>query len=113
MAAHHQDELGSGPGTHPLQQMNSSGADIAAAGSQDIATKQQVPGRHSSSRKASYEAVNLGMDRHEFSISSDLPGPAASTPAANEEKQVEEQEPGPVGPGRSSECDKRSYAGGG
>merc|ERR1719309_1671786 len=76
------DELGSGSGTYPLQQMGSSGSAIAAAASQAIAATQLVPGRRSSSLKASYEAINLGVARHEFSIGSDLATAANSALAA-------------------------------
>jgi len=81
------DELGgsgssSSGGPCPLQQMGSSGTAIAAAASQAIAATQLVPGRRSSSLKASYEAINLGVARHEFSLGSDLAGAAASALAA-------------------------------
>jgi len=84
---HRKDELGSGSGTYPLQQMGSSGSAIAAAASQ------LVPGRRSSSLKASYEAINLGVARHEFSIGSDLAGAATSALAATTQDQQLQQPP--------------------
>ena len=46
--------------TYPLQHMGAGGNAIAAAASQAIAATQQlVPGRRTSSLKASYEAINL------------------------------------------------------
>lgn len=56
---------------------------IAAAASQAIAATQQlVPGRRTSSLKASYEAINLGVQAHEFSIGRELAGAAQSALAA-------------------------------
>lgn len=76
------DDISSGSGTYPLQQMGSSGSAIAAAASQAIAATQLVPGRRSSSLKASYEAINLGVARDEFSIGRDLAGAAAAALSA-------------------------------
>jgi len=68
--------------TYPLQQMGSSGSAIAAAASQAIAATQLVPGRRSSSLKASFEAINLGVARDEFSIGRDLAGAATAALSA-------------------------------
>lgn len=46
------------------------------------ATQQLVPGRRTSSLKASYEAINLGVQHHEFSIGRELAGAAQSALAA-------------------------------
>ncbi len=73
---------GSG-GTYPLQHMGAGGNAIAAAASQAIAaTQQMVPGRRTSSLKASYEAINLGLQAHEFSIGRELAGAAHAAIAA-------------------------------
>merc|ERR1719228_2332765 len=75
-----------GAGVHgqvySLDQIGASSSAIAQAASQAIAATQLVPGRRSSSLKASYEAINLGVARHEFSLGSDLAGAAASALAA-------------------------------
>ena len=68
---------------YPLQHMGAGGSAIAAAASQAIAaTQQYVPGRRTSSLKASYEAINLGLQTHEFSIGRELAGAAQSALAA-------------------------------
>lgn len=73
----------SGSNTYPLQHMGAGGSAIAAAASQAIAATQQfVPGRRTSSLKASYEAINLGVQTHEFSIGRELAGAAQSAIAA-------------------------------
>ena len=47
--------------------MGTGGNALAAAASQAIAATQQlVPGRRTSSLKASYEAIHLGVQSHEF-----------------------------------------------
>ncbi|XP_040575436.1 inhibitor of growth protein 3 isoform X2 [Lepeophtheirus salmonis] len=69
--------------TIPLQHMGPGGNAIAAAASQAIqATQQLVPGRRTSSLKASYEAINLGVQAHEFSIGRELAGAAQNAIAA-------------------------------
>ena len=56
-----------GLSTYPLQHMGTGGNALAAAASQAIAATQQlVPGRRTSSLKASYEAIHLGVQSHEF-----------------------------------------------
>ncbi len=68
--------------TYPIQHMGAGGNAIAAAASAAIAaTQQMVPGRRTSSLKASYEAINLGST-HEFSIGRELAGAAQSALAA-------------------------------
>ena len=63
--------------------MGAGGNAIAAAASQAIAATQQlVPGRRTSSLKASYEAIHLGVQTHEFSIGRELAGAAQSAVAA-------------------------------
>ena len=52
------------------------GGAIAAAASQAIAATQQLSGRRSSSLKASYEAINLGLQSNEFSVGRELAGAA-------------------------------------
>lgn len=69
-------------GMYPLQQMGSSGSAIAAAASQAIVATQLVPGRRTSSLKASFDAINLGVARDEFSIGQDLVGAAAAALSA-------------------------------
>ncbi|CAB4069999.1 ING3 [Lepeophtheirus salmonis] len=49
---------------------------------QHMATQQLVPGRRTSSLKASYEAINLGVQAHEFSIGRELAGAAQNAIAA-------------------------------
>ena len=55
---------------------------IAAAASQAIAATQQLSGRRSSSLKASYEAINLGVQANEFSIGRELAGAAQAAIAS-------------------------------
>lgn len=70
-------------GTYPLQHMGAGGNAIAAAASQAIAATQQLAtGRRTSSLKASYEAINLGVQTHEFSIGRELAGAAHTALAA-------------------------------
>jgi len=76
---------GSGGGGGPvysLEQIGASSSAIAQAASQAIAATQLVPGRRSSSLKASYEAINLGVASTEFSIGRELATAANSALAA-------------------------------
>lgn len=68
--------------TYPLQHMGAGGNAIAAAASQAIAATQQLTGRRTSSLKASFEAINLGVQTHEFSIGRELAGAAQSAIAS-------------------------------
>merc|ERR1719436_1152575 len=52
----------------PICPIGPGGNPIAQAASQAIAATQQLTGRRSSSLKASFEAVHLGIQSHEFSI---------------------------------------------
>jgi len=67
---------------YSLEQIGASSSAIAAAASQAIAATQLVPGRRSSSLKASYEAINLGVATSEFSIGQELATAANSALAA-------------------------------
>ena len=67
---------------YPLEQIGASSSAIAQAASQAIAATQLVPGRRSSSLKASYEAINLGVASSEFSIGRELATAASSALAA-------------------------------
>ena len=72
-----------GPNTVlPLEQIGASSSAIAQAASQAIAATQLVPGRRSSSLKASYEAINLGVASTEFSIGRELANAAQHALAA-------------------------------
>merc|ERR1719427_1367178 len=75
-----------GAGVHgqvySLEQIGASSSAIAQAASQAIAATQLVPGRRSSSLKASYEAINLGVASTEFSIGRELATAANSALAA-------------------------------
>jgi len=75
-----------GAGVHgqvySLDQIGASSSAIAQAASQAIAATQLVPGRRSSSLKASYEAINLGVASTEFSIGRELATAANSALAA-------------------------------
>merc|ERR1719228_2987112 len=74
---------GSGQGqVYSLDQIGASSSAIAQAASQAIAATQLVPGRRSSSLKASYEAINLGVANTEFSIGRELATAANSALAA-------------------------------
>ena len=65
---------------------------IAAAASQAIAATQQLSGRRSSSLKASYEAINLGVQANEFSIGRELAGAAQAAIASTSfETQVRQE----------------------
>merc|ERR550517_1975953 len=66
----------------PLEQIGASSSAIAQAASQAIAATQLVPGRRSSSLKASYEAINLGVASTEFSIGRELANAAQHALAA-------------------------------
>ena len=72
---------GGGP-VYSLEQIGASSSAIAQAASQAIAATQLVPGRRSSSLKASYEAINLGVASTEFSIGRELATAANSALAA-------------------------------
>jgi len=72
---------GGGP-VYSLDQIGASSSAIAQAASQAIAATQLVPGRRSSSLKASYEAINLGVASTEFSIGRELATAANSALAA-------------------------------
>ena len=76
--------LGGGGGNTvlPLEQIGASSSAIAQAASQAIAATQLVPGRRSSSLKASYEAINLGVASSEFSIGRELANAAQHALAA-------------------------------
>ena len=65
-----------------LQHIGVGGNAIAAAASQAIAATQQLSGRRSSSLKASYEAINLGVQANEFSIGRELAGAAQAAIAS-------------------------------
>jgi len=74
---------GSGQGqVYSLDQIGASSSAIAQAASQAIAATQLVPGRRSSSLKASYEAINMGVANTEFSIGRELATAANSALAA-------------------------------
>ena len=63
--------------SYPLQQaLGPGGNAIAQAASQAIAATQALTGRRTSSLKASFEAINLGVHTHEFSIGRELAGAA-------------------------------------
>ena len=74
--------LGGAATVYPLEQIGASSSAIAQAASQAIAATQLVPGRRSSSLKASYEAINLGVASSEFSIGRELATAANSALAA-------------------------------
>lgn len=67
---------------YSLDQIGASSSAIAQAASQAIAATQLVPGRRSSSLKASYEAINMGVANTEFSIGRELATAANSALAA-------------------------------
>lgn len=71
----------SGSSTYNLAKITGGNA-LAAAASQAIAATQQLTGRRTSSLKASFEAINLGVQTHEFSIGRELAG-AAQTAIAS------------------------------
>ena len=76
-----------------LQHIGAGGNAIAAAASQAIAATQQLSGRRSSSLKASYEAINLGLQSNEFSIGRELAGAAqAAVASTNFESQQQQQQ---------------------
>ena len=54
--------------SYSLHHIGAGGNAIAAAASQAIAATQQLTGRRTSSLKASFEAINMGVQTHEFSI---------------------------------------------
>ena len=74
---------GLGPNSYPLQHMGAGGNAIAQAASQAIAATQQLTGRRTSSLKASLEAINLGLQTHDFSIGGELATAAQSALAAS------------------------------
>ena len=83
---------GGGPSTLSLQHIGVGGNAIAAAASQAIAATQQLSGRRSSSLKASYEAINLGVQANEFSIGRELAGAAQAAIASTSfETQVRQE----------------------
>ena len=65
--------------SYPLQQaLGPGGNAIAQAASQAIAATQALTGRRTSSLKASFEAIHMGVQSHEFSVGRELAGAAAS-----------------------------------
>ena len=65
--------------SYPLQQaLGPGGNAIAQAASQAIAATQALTGRRTSSLKASFEAIHMGVQSHEFSIGRELAGAAQS-----------------------------------
>merc|ERR1712083_655111 len=86
---------GAAASTMSLQHIGVGGNAIAAAATQAIAATQQLSGRRSSSLKASYEAINLGVQANEFSIGRELAGAAqaaiASTSFETQHHQPEQQ----------------------
>lgn len=68
--------------SYSLHHIGAGGNAIAAAASQAIAATQQLTGRRTSSLKASFEAINMGVQTHEFSIGRELAG-AAQTAIAS------------------------------
>lgn len=69
-----------------LGHIGAGGNAIAAAASQAIAATQQMQqGRRTASLKASYEAINIGVHAHEFSIGKELAGAAQTAIAAIQE----------------------------
>jgi len=78
--------------TMSLQHIGVGGNAIAAAASQAIAATQQLSGRRSSSLKASYEAINLGVQANEFSIGRELAG-AAQAAIASTSFETQHQHP--------------------
>merc|ERR1719158_1142808 len=71
-----------GQSSYSLEQIGASSEAIAQAASKAIAATQLVAGRRSSSLKASYEAVSLGVATSEFSIGRELASAANSALAA-------------------------------
>jgi len=75
------DMLGSASSSssYPLQQaLGPGGNAIAQAASQAIAATQALTGRRTSSLKASFEAIHMGVQSHEFSVGRELAGAAQS-----------------------------------
>jgi len=69
--------------TFPLEQMGAGSSAIAAAASQALAaTHYNVPGRRSSSLKASFEAISQGVATRDLSIGQELASAATSALAA-------------------------------
>ncbi|XP_066992429.1 inhibitor of growth protein 3 [Anabrus simplex] len=72
--------------SYNLGHIGAGGNAIAAAASQAIAATQQMQqGRRTASLKASYEAINIGVHGHEFSIGKELAGAAQTAIAAIQE----------------------------
>ena len=115
------------PLTYPLQHMGAGGNAIAQAASQAIAATQQlvpgslkrtplvvalkrydevpsIVGRRTSSLKASYEAINLRKQAHEFTVGSELAGAAQSAVAAIQLNQLAPANGGP--PSKSQKAGK-------
>jgi inhibitor of growth protein 3 len=83
----------------PLQHIGVGGNAIAAAASQAIAATQQLSGRRSSSLKASFEAIHLGVQANEFSIGRELAGAAQAAIAST---SFENHQPSVAGPTKKS-----------
>jgi len=94
------DNLLSQPSTFPLEQMGAGSSAIAAAASQALAaTHYNVPGRRSSSLKASFEAISQGVATRDLSIGQELASAATSALAAtssdvNKKQKVKHKTPG-------------------
>ena len=82
---------------YSLDQIGASSSAIAQAASQAIAATQLVSGRRSSSLKASYEAINLGVATSEFSIGRELATAANSALAATSTDLASSSQPQQVG----------------
>nr|CAD7205685.1 unnamed protein product [Timema douglasi] len=78
--------------SYTLGHIGAGGTAIAAAASQAIAATQQMQqGRRTASLKASYEAINIGVHAHEFSIGKELAGAAQTALATIQESSKKQK----------------------
>nr|CAD7269075.1 unnamed protein product [Timema shepardi] len=78
--------------SYTLGHIGAGGTAIAAAASQAIAATQQMQqGRRTASLKASYEAINIGVHAHEFSIGKELAGAAQTALATIQESSKKQR----------------------
>ena len=85
---------------------------MAHAASQAIAATQALTGRRTSSLKASFEAINLGVQTHEFSIGRELAGAAQTAIASTSFAVSPDVGPSPQKKKKSKSTDVLDVTGG-
>ena len=100
-----------GTSTYNLAKITGGNA-LAHAASQAIAATQALTGRRTSSLKASFEAINLGVQTHEFSIGRELAGAAQTAIASTSFAVSPDVGPSPQKKKKSKSTDVLDVTGG-